>query len=329
MLFLRMEWVLSFCVVGEGEWFFRHNHNAQSAEQLFEIQTEKYYWNNATHKWSSALIDADWYYLLRYFVCNTQVRRLCANRWKIVSQHPIRETTEENRQNIRLCLCVWGYVTTYDDLVEFCLGVCARKFVPCATREVLARTCWSFNLVFPNHSVCCKKYGGDLLDISPGESFLNLREARELLESIPASRWRHCVNKQGELKPAALSNSVDFLEIFSGCGHLTSGGTRRKKKIGISRFQHLIDPSQIQIFRALKGPGGMHPFKHGWSLQTSPFNRIEDFNPHHFFGFFIFWESENKKSPLGSSTCVPNFEGSLKANPNWNSSSNGRRRRER
>ena len=60
--------------------------------------------------------------------------------------------------------------------------------------------------------VVAKLYGDDLLDISPGESFLNLREARELLESIPASRWRHCLNKQGELKPAALGNSVAFLE---------------------------------------------------------------------------------------------------------------------
>ena len=33
--------------------------------------------------------------------------------------------------------------------------------------------------------VVAKLYGDDLLDISPGESFLNLREARELLESIP------------------------------------------------------------------------------------------------------------------------------------------------
>ena len=68
--------------------------------------------------------------------------------------------------------------------------------------------------------VVAKLYGDDLLDISPGESFLNLREARELLESIPASRWRHCLNKQGELKPAALGNSVDVLEIFSGCGYI-------------------------------------------------------------------------------------------------------------
>ena len=41
-----------------------------------------------------------------------------------------------------------------------------------------------------------KLYGDDLLDISPGKSFLNLREARELLESIPASRWRHCLNNE-------------------------------------------------------------------------------------------------------------------------------------
>ena len=86
--------------------------------------------------------------------------------------------------------------------------------------------------------VVAKRYGDDLLDISPGESFLNLREARELLESlpesIPASRWRHCLNKQGELKPAALSNSVDFLEIFSGCGHLTLGAARQGLQVGPS-----------------------------------------------------------------------------------------------
>ena len=82
--------------------------------------------------------------------------------------------------------------------------------------------------------VVAKLYGDDLLDISPGESFLNLREARELLESIPASRWRHCLNKQGELKPAALGNSVDFLEIFSGCGHLTLGAARQGLQVGPS-----------------------------------------------------------------------------------------------
>ena len=82
--------------------------------------------------------------------------------------------------------------------------------------------------------VVAKLYGDDLLDISPGESFLNLREARELLESIPASRWRQCLNKQGELKPAALSNSVDFLEIFSGCGHLTLGAARQGLQVGPS-----------------------------------------------------------------------------------------------
>ena len=58
--------------------------------------------------------------------------------------------------------------------------------------------------------VVAKLYGDDLLDISPGESFLNLREARELLESIPASRWRHSLNKQGEGE-LSLDNSVDFL----------------------------------------------------------------------------------------------------------------------
>ena len=82
--------------------------------------------------------------------------------------------------------------------------------------------------------VVAKLYGDDLLGISPGESFLNLREARELLESIPASRWRHCLNTQGDLKPAALGNSVDVLEIFSGCGHLSLGAARQGLQVGPS-----------------------------------------------------------------------------------------------
>ena len=82
--------------------------------------------------------------------------------------------------------------------------------------------------------VVAKLYGDDVLDISPGESFLNLREAHELLESIPASRWRHRLNNQGELKPAALGNSVDFLEVFPGCGHLTLGAARQGLQVGPS-----------------------------------------------------------------------------------------------
>ena len=70
------------------------------------------------------------------------------------------------------------------------------------------------------------------MDISPGESFLNLKEARKLLEST--SCWRHCLNKQGELKLAELDNSVDFLEIFSGCGHLTLGAARQGLQVGPS-----------------------------------------------------------------------------------------------
>ena len=63
--------------------------------------------------------------------------------------------------------------------------------------------------------VVAKRYGDDLLDISFGESFLNLREAHKLLESIPTSSWRHRLNKQGELNFVAEDNSVDFMEIFS------------------------------------------------------------------------------------------------------------------
>ena len=80
--------------------------------------------------------------------------------------------------------------------------------------------------------VVAKLYGDDVLDISPGEPFLDLREARELLESIPTSRWRHCLNTRGELTPAALGNSVDLLEIVAGCGHLTLGAARQGLQVG-------------------------------------------------------------------------------------------------
>ena len=77
-----------------------------------------------------------------------------------------------------------------------------------------------------------RHYGDDLLDISPGESFLSLREAHELLENVPDSRWRHCLNKEGKLELAALSDSVDFLEIFSRSGNLTLGAARQGLQVG-------------------------------------------------------------------------------------------------
>ena len=82
--------------------------------------------------------------------------------------------------------------------------------------------------------VVAKLYGDDLLDISLGESFLNLEEARKLLESTRARRWWHCLNKQGELKLFELDNYVDLLEIFSGCGHLTLGAARQGLQVGPS-----------------------------------------------------------------------------------------------
>ena len=63
---------------------------------------------------------------------------------------------------------------------------------------------------------------------------MNLREARELLESSAASRWRLCLNKQGQLKPFSIGNPVDFMEIFSGCGHLTLGAARQGLQVGPS-----------------------------------------------------------------------------------------------
>ena len=43
-------------------------------------------------------------------------------------------------------------------------------------------------------------YGKDLLDVSPGTSFLDLSQARVLLDTIPDSLWRHCLDKQGNLE---------------------------------------------------------------------------------------------------------------------------------
>ena len=58
-------------------------------------------------------------------------------------------------------------------------------------------------------------YGQDLLDVSPGTSFLDLSQARALLDSIPASLWRHCLDKQGNLKLDTVDDSIHFLEVFS------------------------------------------------------------------------------------------------------------------
>ena len=77
-------------------------------------------------------------------------------------------------------------------------------------------------------------YGKDLLDVSPGTSFLDLSQARALLDSIPASLWRHCLDKQGNLKLDTVDDSIHFLEIFSGCGHLTLGAARNGLRVGPS-----------------------------------------------------------------------------------------------
>ena len=77
-------------------------------------------------------------------------------------------------------------------------------------------------------------YGKDLLDVSPGTSFLDLSQARALLDTILDSLWRHCLDKQGNLKPDTVDDSIHFLEIFSGCGHLTLSAARNGLRVGPS-----------------------------------------------------------------------------------------------
>ena len=57
-------------------------------------------------------------------------------------------------------------------------------------------------------------YGLDLLDVLPGTSFLDLSQARAILDSIPASLWRHCLDKQGNLKLDTVDDIIHFLEMF-------------------------------------------------------------------------------------------------------------------
>ena len=85
--------------------------------------------------------------------------------------------------------------------------------------------------------IVARIYGDDLRGLSGvahGESFLGVREARELLEGNTASRWRHCLNKQGQLDILQPGTSVDFLEIFSGCGNLTLAAARQGLQVGPS-----------------------------------------------------------------------------------------------
>ena len=57
-------------------------------------------------------------------------------------------------------------------------------------------------------------YGKYLLNVSPGTSFLDLSQARALLDSIPASLWRRCLDKQGNLKLDTVDDSIHVLEFF-------------------------------------------------------------------------------------------------------------------
>ena len=74
-------------------------------------------------------------------------------------------------------------------------------------------------------------YGKDLLDVPPETSFLDLRQALAILDSIPASFWRHCLDKQGNLKLDTVDDIIHFLEMFSGCGHLTLAAARNGLRV--------------------------------------------------------------------------------------------------
>ena len=57
-------------------------------------------------------------------------------------------------------------------------------------------------------------YGSDLLDQSPRAEWSDLSAVRCLLDSMQASRWRHSLDKQGQLKPFALDSAMHFVEFF-------------------------------------------------------------------------------------------------------------------
>ena len=73
------------------------------------------------------------------------------------------------------------------------------------------------------------KYGGDLGSPEPPPSWLDTSIAHQLLES---RRWM-ALNKDGDLEPIG-SQPVDFMEVFSGCGHLSLGVAQSGLRVGPS-----------------------------------------------------------------------------------------------
>ena len=61
------------------------------------------------------------------------------------------------------------------------------------------------------------KYGHDLAGIEPLVEWLDVGQALEVLNRLP---WLH-LDASGSLTSFSPDKTVDFLEFFSGCGHLT------------------------------------------------------------------------------------------------------------
>ena len=77
-------------------------------------------------------------------------------------------------------------------------------------------------------------YGSDLLDQSPRAEWLDLSEGRCLLDSMQASRWRHSLDKQGQLKPFALDSAMHFVDFFWVWAYLSLAAARNGLRVGPS-----------------------------------------------------------------------------------------------
>ena len=67
-------------------------------------------------------------------------------------------------------------------------------------------------------------FGSDLGSLSPPAEWLDVGEARRLLNSLQDKQWWHKLGRQAVLKPFTLDGqplAVFLMEIFSGCGNLT------------------------------------------------------------------------------------------------------------
>ena len=77
-------------------------------------------------------------------------------------------------------------------------------------------------------------YGSDLLGLLPVAEWLDIREARRLLDNSRGKQWWYRLGKEGTMESFGLGDSVDLMEIFSGCGHLTCAAAKGGLKVGPS-----------------------------------------------------------------------------------------------